>query len=312
MSSEPESLKSWAMGFWGHIDELVRRLKVVLVTLIICIGIGWIPTSLAGITNPIGTYQPMIAPLMVQLREEFLPKQATLIAGGMSDTVFAMAYLSVIVGVLLASPVIFYEVIAFIKPALYDNEKKILGYYFGSFIGLLALGVAMAFFFVIPISFRILIYFTIQGGATPFIVIKDFYNWIYTIFVLCGVFYTIPVFVVMLVQIGILPMKYLKGRNKIFVYLAILMIFWIFGPDPTPVTGAIIMAPFIVVFEIATFFGRRIEKTRKQKKEAKESGGTTGTTKTGFIAFPKKACKFCSTPVLDNEMFCPRCHRAVK
>jgi Sec-independent protein secretion pathway component TatC len=189
MSSEPESLKSWAMSFWEHIDELVHRLKVVLVTLIIAIGVGWIPTSLAGITNPVGSYQPMIAPLMVRLKDVFLPKQATLIAGGMADTVFAMAYLSVIIGVLLASPVIFYEVIAFIKPALYDNEKKVLGYYLGSFIGLLALGVTMAYFFVIPISFRILIYFTIQGGATPFIFIKDFYNWIYTIFTLCFLHY---------------------------------------------------------------------------------------------------------------------------
>jgi sec-independent protein translocase protein TatC len=312
MSSEPESLKGWVMSFWGHIDELVSRLKVVLVALIIGIGVGWIPTTLAGITNPVGTYQPMIAPLMVQLRNEFLPKQATLIAGGMADTVFAMAYLSVIVGILLASPVIFYEVVAFIKPALYDNEKRVLGIYLGSFIGLLILGVVMAFFVVIPISFRILIYFTIQGGATPYIFIKDFYNWIYTIFVLCGVFYTIPIFVVMLIQVGVLPVKYVSGRNKIFAYIALLMIFWIFGPDPTPVTGLIIMAPFVVVFEVAIFFGRRIDRTRKKRKEAEATGGSYGGVKKGFISFPKNACKFCSTPVLDEAAFCPGCQRAIK
>ena len=106
--------------------------------------------------------------------------------------------------------------------------------------------------------------------------------------------------------------KYLRGRNKIFVYLAILLIFWIFGPDPTPVTGAIIMAPFVVVFEIATFFGRRIEKTRKKRKEAEDRRHLRRTTKTGFIAFPKNACKFCSTPVQDDAAFCPGCHRAIK
>jgi len=249
---------------------------------------------------------------MVQLRNEFLPKQATLIAGGMADTVFAMAYLSVIVGILLSSPVIFYEVVAFIKPALYDNEKRVLGIYLGSFIGLLILGVVMAFFVVIPISFRILIYFTIQGGATPYIFIKDFYNWIYTIFVLCGVFYTIPIFVVMLIQVGVLPVKYVSGRNKIFAYIALLMIFWIFGPDPTPVTGLIIMAPFVVVFEVAIFFGRRIDRTRKKRKEAEATGGSYGGVKKGFISFPKNACKFCSTPVLDEAAFCPGCQRAIK
>ena len=309
MSSRPDSPKGWAMGFWGHIEELVSRFKIILVTLIITIGIGWIPTSLAGITNPVGSYQPMIAPLMVKLREAFLPKQATLIAGGMADTVFAMAYLSVIVGVLLASPVIFYEVIAFIKPALYQNEKRAIGLYLASFVGLLALGAAMAFFLVIPISFRVLIFFTIQGGATPDIFIKDFYNWIYTLFVLCGVFYTIPVFIVMLVQVGVLPTRYLRGRNKFFAYFALLLVFWIFGPDPTPLTGLIIMAPFVLVFETAMIIGRRIENGRRMRKEAQENGGTT---KTGLVSFPVFHCRFCSSPIEKGAAFCSQCSRAAK
>ena len=230
MSAEsPSPFKNFILGFWGHIDELVRRFKVVLVAVIIAVSVGWLPTSLSGITNPIGGYQPLLSLVMLRVKADFLPSQATLIAGGLGDTVFIMAYLSIIIGLLLASPIIFYEVIAFIKPALYENEKKVLGYYFGSFIGLLALGVTMAYFLIIPISFRILIYFTMQGGAVPFIFIKDFYSWIFTLFVICGIFYTIPVFLTMLVQVGVLPIKYLKGRNKIFAYIIILMVFWIFG-----------------------------------------------------------------------------------
>ena len=308
MGSESGSPKGWVMSFWQHVDELIRRLKVILVTLVVTIGIGWIPSNLAGLANPIGSYQPLIAPLMIKLREVFLPKQATLIAGGMADTIFAMAYLSVIVGLLLASPVIFYEVLAFVKPGLYENEKKVLGYYLGSFIGLLVLGAAMAYFLVIPISFKILIYFTIQGGATPFIMIKDFYNWIYTIFVLCGIFYTIPVFIVMLVQIGVLPMKYLRGRNKFFAYLAILLAFWIFGPDPTPITGLIIMAPFVLVFEVATFIAGRIEKKRKKT----EGNETYGGIKTGFTTVPSFRCRFCNSPIAPRASFCTECHRAAK
>jgi len=308
MDSGSKSPKGWVMSFWEHIDELVRRLKIVLVTLVVTIAIGWIPSNLAGFANPIGQYQPLLAVVMVRLRDEFLPKQATLIAGGMADTVFAMTYLSVIIGFLLASPVIFYEVIAFIKPALYENEKKVLGYYLGGFIGLLSLGVAMAYFFVIPIIFKILIYFSIQGGATPFIAIKDFYNWIYTIFVICGVFYTIPILFVMLVHVGVLPVKYLRGRNKIFAYLAMYLILWIFLPDPTPITATIIMAPFIIVFEIATFIGVRIDKGRGEQKNAEGYGNA----KTGFIAFPKATCKFCSSPLTPGTTFCTGCHRSTK
>jgi sec-independent protein translocase protein TatC len=121
----------------------------------------------------------------------------------------------------------------------------------------------MAYFLIIPVSFKILIYFTLQGGAVPLISIKDFYYWIFTLFAICGIFYTIPVLIVMLVHLGVLPIKLLKGKNKIIVYLTILMAFWIFGPDPTPITGAIMIAPFVVVFETATFIARRIDKTRQ-------------------------------------------------
>jgi sec-independent protein translocase protein TatC len=303
MSSESSS-KSWALGFWEHVDELVRRLKVVLVALIITISIGWLPINASGFTNPLGNYQPLLSLAMLRIKHDFLPHQATLIAGGMADTIFVMAYLSVIIGFLLASPVIFYEVVAFVKPALYANEKKVVGYYLGSFIGLLFLGAFMAYFLIIPISFRILIYFTMQGGSAPLIFIKDFYNWIFTLFVICGIFYTVPVFLAMLVHVGVLPIKYLRGRNKIFAYLGILLVFWIFGPDPTPITGLIMMAPFVFVFETATFFAGRIDAARRRKVYE-----TYGAKKFTFLS--PKVCKFCKSPTKEGILFCPQCKRSL-
>lgn len=307
MSSESSSPKNWALSFWEHVDELVRRFKVILIALIIGTSVGWLPTSIAGISNPFGGYQPLLSVVMLRIKAVFLPHQASLIAGGMADTVFVMAYLSIIIGVLLASPVIFYEVIAFVKPALYDNEKKVVGYYLGSFIGLLALGAAMAYFLIIPISFRILIYFTLQGGSMPFIFIKDFYNWIFTLFVICGVFYTIPVFIVMLVHVGVFPMKFLRGRNKLITYFVILMVFWIFGPDPTPVTGLIMLAPFVFVFETATFFAGRIDRTRRRRKEAEANGTSLAP---NYIS--KSACRYCKKPIEQGTVFCPGCNRSVR
>ncbi len=305
-SSSP--FKNLALSFWSHVDELVRRFKVVLIAVIIAVSVGWLPTSIAGFTNPFGGYQPLLSLVMLRVKADFLPGQATLIAGGLGDTVFIMAYLSIIIGLVLASPVIFYEVVAFIKPALYSDEKKVLGYYLGSFIGLLALGVAMAYFLIIPISFRILIYFTMQGGAVPFIFIKDFYSWIFTLFVICGVFYTIPVFLVMLVHVGVLPIRFLKGRNKFFAYLIILMVFWIFGPDPTPLTGLIMLAPFIFVFETATYFARKIDRTRKRRKE-EQANGTAPVVQTRFS---KSVCPYCKSSIEQGAVFCPGCSRSTR
>ena len=167
---------------------------------------------------------------MLSIKAAFLPKQATLIAGGMADTVFVMAYLSVIMGLLLASPVIFYEIIAFIKPALYDNEKKVVGYYLGGFIGTLALGENGVFpYYSNLFSNTYLLYNAGRLAAIHFH--SGLLQRIFTLFVVCGVFYTIPVFIVMLVHVGVLPMKYLRGRNKIIVYVIILMLFGFCGSN---------------------------------------------------------------------------------
>ena len=164
----------------------------------------------------------------------------------------------------------------------------------------------MAYFLIIPISFRILIYFTMQGGSLPFIFLKDFYNWIFTLFVICGIFYTIPVFLVMLVHARILPMRFLRGRNKIVVYVILLLLFWVFGPDPTPITGLIMLAPFIAVMETATFFAGRIDQARKKRKEESELGKSGGF---GFIS--TKSCKFCRSPVPEGSSFCRQCKKSL-
>jgi Sec-independent protein secretion pathway component TatC len=147
-----------------------------------------------------------------------------------------------------------------------------------------------------------------QGGSVPLIFIKDFYSWIFTMFVICGVFYTIPVFLVMLIHVGVLPIKFLKGKNKIFAYIIILMVFWIFGPDPTPLTGLIMLAPFIFVFETATYFARRIDRTRKRRKET-QANGTAHIMQTYIL---KSVCPYCNFSIDQDKVFCPGCSRSIR
>jgi sec-independent protein translocase protein TatC len=245
---------------------------------------------------------------MLKVKHDFLPSVATLIAGGMADTIYTMTYLSFLLGLLFASPVILYEAFAFLMPALYPNEKKIIGYYISALIGLLILGFVMAYFLIIPVSFRLLIFFTIQGGAAPFIFIKDFYGWIFTLLALCAVFYTFPLLIVALVQVGVFPVKWLKGKYKLFLYLGILIAYWIFGPDPTPITGLIMMAPFVAVFELATLFSKRIDRARQKRKE----GESNGLTPAVFKPFSKSMCKHCNAETVEGAAFCPNCNRSIR
>ncbi len=247
--------------------------------------------------------------IMIRIRDQFLPSQATLIAGGLGDTMIVYAYLSMILGLIFASPVILYEIYAFVRPALYPNERKILHWYGASALGLLLLGGAMAYFLIIPLMFRILIFFTMSGGAVPLVFIKDFYTWVLMLFAVCVVFYVVPIVVVLLAQVGILPMKYLRGKNKFYIYLFAWLFLWLtpVTPDNTPITGTIMLIPWIAVFEGLLFASKHVFKTNQQ--EIVTVPGARNVSRWARLFPERPKCRYCNS-TLKTEHFCDRCGKS--
>ena len=288
------------MTMWDHVTELANRVKVIVITLLITCSVGFLPTDPRGFLDPINHYQPFISLIMLKIRHDFLPTGATLIASGLVDTIFVYMYLTLMIGVVLASPIVAYEIYAYIRPALYAHERKYLLTFTGSFVALFTVGVIMAYYLIIPITFKILIWFITSGGAVPFIGIRDFYYWVLTLMLASGIFYTVPVFVVLLVQFGIIPAEYLSGKRKLTVYVVLLIVLTIITPDPTPITATIIMIPFIVIFEGAALAARRIVKSRLAKM-----GEPSGAPRTQLGGV---ACKFCGGNV--SSSFCAACGKS--
>ena len=293
-----ESSEQTSMTIMEHVSELIKRLKVVIIVLAVTCCVGFLPSDIQGYTDPIRQYRPLVSIMMQKMKHDFLPRGATLIASGLVDTLFVYMYLTLLIGVVLASPVIAYELYAYVKPALYPNERKYILWFVGSFVGLFTLGLVVAYFAIIPITFQILVWFITNGGAVPFIAIKDFYNWIFMLLLASGIFYTIPVFIVLLVQFRIISTKVLSGKTKIAIYLGLWMIIWTFGPDPTPITATIIMLPFSVIFEVAAFAARRIERNRP----------TVDTYASPSTQLSAVACRFCGGNV--SSSFCVACGKS--
>jgi len=297
----PEVHEAKPMKIMEHLTELANRLKIVIIVFAVTSSIGFLPADPQGYSDPLHGYRPLVSLLMQRMKHDFLPSNATLIASGLVDTLFVYMYLTLLIGLVLASPVIGYEIYSYIEPALYPNERKNLLWFLVSFIGLFTLGLAMAYFLIIPITFQILVWFITSAGAAPFIGIKDFYNWILTLLSVSGIFYTVPLFLVLLVQFRVFSAKVISGKMKIAIYLGFWMLIWTFGPDPTPATATIIMVPFAVIFEVALFAARRIERNRPTTTDASPSLRTRLNT---------ARCKFCSSALVSHSSFCPVCSKS--
>jgi sec-independent protein translocase protein TatC len=266
LSNENEITET-RMSIWEHLGELLSRLKIILFSVLVSgLLIGFFPTNLEEIFSSfdfysptILNYTPFISIIMERMKSDLLPSGAELIAGNLMDTAYIYLILSFMVGIVVCSPLIAYELYAFFNPALLESEKKTMGKYISTFIALFVFGIVLGYTMILPLTFRIIMWFIFTAGALPYINIKDFFMMIITLIIGSGLLYTAPVFLVLLAQKGIITSQHLTENRKL-IYVGFLVVIAVITPDPTIITDLIIMVPFILVFEMAIIFSRRVEK----------------------------------------------------
>lgn len=261
--------KEERMSIWSHLDELLSRLRKIIMAVVLSgLLVGFFPTNLDEIlssfdfsSRTILTYTPTISIIMDRMKQDLLPSGVQLIAGGPMDTAYIYLIMSFLIGTVVSSPIIAYELYAFFNPALIASERKWVGKFIFSFIALLAFGIILGYTLILPITFRIILWFIESAGALPLINIKEFYMMVITLIAGAGFLYTAPIFLVILTQKGIISVERLTSNRKLF-YLGFLVVIAVITPDPTIITDVIIMLPFAVVFELAVFIAKRTSKTK--------------------------------------------------
>ncbi len=258
------------MNIWEHLDELLSRLRKIIMAVVLSgLLVGFFPTNLDEIlssfdfsSQTILAYTPTIALIMGRMKQDLLPSGVQLIAGGPMDTAYIYLIMSFLIGTIVSSPIIAYELYAFFNPALLPSEKKWVNKFIFSFIALLAFGIILGYTLILPLTFRIILWFIESAGALPLINIKEFYMMVITLIAGAGFLYTAPIFLVILTQKGIISAERLTSNRKLF-YLGFLVVIAVITPDPTIITDVIIMLPFAVVFELAVFFAKRTSKAKE-------------------------------------------------
>src|SRR5262245_130226 len=133
------------MPFLDHLEELRKRILWSLLAVVIGFAIGlW----LTGRFDLIGVLKSPIAPL--------LPNGQVMVTSRTEPLMITLK-LGFITGLVLASPVILWQLWAFLSPALYEQEKKTLVP--ALFVGLLLFlsGAVLSFLFVVPQALRVLL-----------------------------------------------------------------------------------------------------------------------------------------------------------
>ncbi len=198
----------------------------------------------------------------IRINQIALKMQSIKIAGQFSTHIMV----SIIAGCIIASPVVFYEFWRFIKPALYEKERKhASGAVFFTSV-LFLLGILFGYFLIVPLSIHFLGTYQVSDAVENTINLSSYIGSVTSISLASGVVFLLPIFSFFLSKVGILTPQFMKTYRK-HAYVIMLLVSAIITP-PDIFSQILVCFPLVFLYEIGIMISRSVVKKREKEMEA--------------------------------------------
>lgn len=237
MTTEPkDELEGTEAPFVSHLIELRDR----LVRALIAVGVAF--AILAAYPGPGAMYDLLAAPLVATL-----PQGATMIATNVISPFLVPLKITLMAALMLALPIVLYQLWAFVAPGLYNHEKRLVLPLVVSSTLLFFAGVAFCYFFVFGKVFQFIQSFAPKSiTAAPDI--EAYLSFVLTMFIAFGAAFEVPIVVVVLARIGLVSIEKLKQFRSYFIVLAFIVAAVITPPDI--VSQLALAIPMCLLYEV--------------------------------------------------------------
>lgn len=221
-----------------HIDEFRNRLMVIVGFFIVAV---------------LGSFF-LAKPLIQFLQLDGEVENITLNAFNVVDPI--MIYLKVIIfiAVIIISPVLMYQLWAFISPGLHERERRATLSYI-PFAFLLSIGgIAFAYLVLLPYVMRFMMNLSEDLGIVQTIGINEYFNFLFQLTIPFAIVFQLPVVLLFLTRLGILnPTKLVKIRK--YAYFGLFVIAAFITP-PDIMSHLFVTVPLFILYEISIFISR--------------------------------------------------------
>jgi sec-independent protein translocase protein TatC len=232
------------MPLADHIEEMVRRLGVVVVVMAL----------VSGVVFPFGA--EMINFLWYSILD------AGPVAGDVPNPrvyaplalILARLKVATLAGFVVGLPVFVYETYLFMRPGLYPKERR---YYLASVptsLILATVGVLFAYFLVLPFLFTYFLGYTERAAEIAFGLTETF-DLVVLMLGWFALIFQIPLFVALALMMGIVSRQWMAAR-RLYFWGAFVGIAFLFAPDPTGMAPILVAATMIALFEGTLFLDK--------------------------------------------------------
>jgi sec-independent protein translocase protein TatC len=259
----PELEEGGQMTFFEHLVELRKR----LIHSLIAIGVG----AFIGVYISKYVIVFVTRPMMAALKAANLHQQLvyTHPAGGFN----LILTLGIYIGIVLASPVVLYQIWLFVAPALYKHERSAITGFLFSTVFLFLGGIAFGYFVTLPYMLNFLVKFTIVSlpDVVPMITVTEYFDLTLMVLLGFGLVFELPILIFFLSIFGIVTPKFL-WQNVRYAILVIAIVAAIITPTPDAMTMLIFMAPMVGLYFIGIAVSAVVVRNKNKRLAAEEAG----------------------------------------
>ena len=211
----------------------------------------------------IATFYLLCEPLMNFIISPITARGIQIIYTAVSEALTTQLKVSFIAGVVVVSPYLFYQIWAYVKPALYDNEIRLFRTLFFIALLLFLTGIVFCYQFVYTLALN---FFFVAGEnlATPMLSIDKYIGFLFGFILPFGIVFELPVALFMFTRIGWVNYEMLTGSRK-FVFFGIFVLAAILTP-PDVVSQCMLGLPMYLLYEVGVQVAR-FTKPREPKEE---------------------------------------------
>lgn len=252
-------IESKRLPFFDHIAELRQRLVIIVAVLFIGSTILYFEPF----------YEPILGWIIAPIKD-MLPGGKLNVFGPFESFTFRFK-VSLFAAIVLFSPIIIWQIMAFFLPALKPNERKWVVPTFVAAVALFLSGAAFAYFIIMEPAFEFMF-----GAAGDFVGIipgaDRFLTGITLMLVGFGLAFEIPIIVFYSIGFGLIPYKKLR-ENWRFVYAGLAVIAAVATPDWSPVTMGALGGSLVLLYEGSIALSRVVfaKKIKEQQALAAEA-----------------------------------------
>jgi sec-independent protein translocase protein TatC len=228
------------MSFIEHLEELRSRIIKCVITVFVfsCISYVFVKQILSYAIKPVGKV------VFISPQEAF----------------FSYIILAFFIGLFISSPIIIFQIWRFVSAGLLRHERRALLIYGPISFLLFILGVAFAFFIILPIGVRFLLGFG-TDFLQPMISISRYISFAGMLLLGFGIVFQLPLVILFLTQVGWVSTISLR-RNRKYAILLIFIISAMMTP-PDVITQILMAGPILLLLEVSIWLAVLAERKKR-------------------------------------------------